>query len=191
MGRATAIRKGVKALKDAMRKRRSPGRSIGPAGASTVSKDGKRMKTTKRPTAKQKQLEKLKDMRNRVMGTQKVMVAKRGGAASKAQQFLAEARKKQKDKVGRPTRKGILGATARLPAGMAAAGVKAVGRKLKSAAEKMRLQKGRKAGLARALGKLAGGAKSGAAAKAFKKARERKPGGRLTADDLRRATGRR
>ena len=191
MGRATAIRKGVKALKDAMRKRRSPGRSIGPAGASTVSKDGKRMKTTKRPTAKQKQLEKLKDMRNRVMGTQKVMVAKRGGAASKAQQFLAEARKKQKDKVGRPTRKGILGAAAKLPAGMAAAGVKAVGRKLKSTAEKMRLQKGRKAGLARALGKLAGGAKSGAAAKAFKKARERKPGGRLTADDLRRATGRR
>ena len=66
MARATVIKKGVKALKDSMLKRtmgRSPGRSIGPAGASTVSKDGKRMKTTKKPTAKQKQLQKLKDMR--------------------------------------------------------------------------------------------------------------------------------
>lgn len=176
-----------------MRKRRSPGRSIGPAGASTVSKDGKRMKTTKKPTAKQKQLEKLKDMRNRVMGTQKVMVAKRGGPASsagKAKQFLAEARKKQKDKIAKPKGKGIFGPAAKLPAGMAAAGVKAVGRRLKSTAEKMRLQKGRKAGLSRILGKL-GGKGAGAAAKAFKKARERKPGGRLTADDLKRATGRR
>ena len=183
-----------KALQDLMRKRRSPGRSIGPAGASTVSKDGKRMKTTKRPTAKQRQLEKLKDMRNRVMGTQKVMVAKVGGAAliadkrkQKTKQFLAEARKKQKNKTAKPKGKGIFGAAAKLPGTMAASGIKAVGRKFKSAAEKMRLQKARKAGLSRALSKL-GGKGAGAAARAFQKAKQRKPGGRLTADDLKRAT---
>ena len=189
MGRATAIRKGVKALKDAMRKRRGPGRSIGPAGASTVSKDGKRMKTTKKPTAKQKQLQKLKDMRSKVMGTQKVMTAAMGGQAkaskfraeqqqklNKAQKrfsdLAAEARKKMKNK-GKMKQKGLAG----LMAGAAKGAGKAAGKGLKGA-----------------LAKLAGktrrpsGAKLGAAARAFQKAKARKPGGRLTADDLRRAT---
>tara|TARA_R100000388_G_scaffold30852_1_gene24151 strand:- start:466 stop:1050 length:585 start_codon:yes stop_codon:yes gene_type:complete len=191
MGRATAIRKGVKALKDAMRKRRGPGRSIGPAGASTVSKDGKRMKTTKKPTAKQKQLEKLKDMRNRVMGTQKVMTAAMGGQAQfskkkaeneQARRRFAERLKKGpgKPKVGKPIRKGL--------AGLMAGAAKGVGKTAKGAG------KAAGKGLKGALAKLAGGArrpsgaKLGAAARAFQKAKARKPSGRLTADDLRRAT---
>ena len=199
MARTTIMRK---ALRDLMRKRKRPGRSIGPAGASTVSKDGKRMKTTKKPTAKQKQLEKLKDMRNRVMGTQKVMTAAMGGQAKKSkfraeqQQKLnqaqkrfsdaaAEARKKMKNK-GKMKQKGLAG----LMAG-AAKTVGTVGKTAKGAG------KAAGKGLKGALAKLAGGArrpsgaKLGAAAKAFAKAKARKPGGRLTADDLRRATRRR
>ena len=167
-------------------------RSIGPAGASTVSKDGKRMKTTKTPTAKQKQLQKLKDMRSKVMGTQKVMVAAMGGQAktskfraeqqqklNKAQKkfsdLAAEARKKMKNK-GKMKQKGLAG----LMAGAAKGAGKAAGKGLKGA-----------------LAKLAGktrrpsGAKLGAAARAFQKAKARKPSGRLTADDLGRATRRR
>ena len=134
-----------KALRDIMRKRKNPGRSMGPAGASTVSKDGKRMKTRKKPSAKDRQLEKLKDMRNKVMGTQKVMTAAMGGRAKKRlSDATAEAKKRMK-KAGKTAGKGI--------------------------------------GL---LGKL-GGVGVGAAAKAFQKAKQRKPSGRLTADDLKRA----
>jgi hypothetical protein len=159
-------------------------RSMGPAGASTVSKDGKRMKTTKTPTAKQKQLQKLKDMRSKVMGTQKVMVAAMGGQAKASKKrAMSEAERRRfmdrlkkgpgKPKVGMPKRKGLAG----LMAGAAKGAGKAAGKGLKGA-----------------LAKLAGktrrpsGAKLGAAAKAFQKAKARKPSGRLTADDLRRAT---
>lgn len=159
-------------------------RSMGPAGASTVSKDGKRMKTTKTPTAKQKQLQKLKDMRSKVMGTQKVMVAAMGGQAKASKKrAMSEAERRRfierlkkgpgKPKVGKPIRKGLAGLMAQ--AGKTAG--KAAG-----------------AGLKGALAKLAGktrrpsGAKLGAAARAFQKAKARKPSGRLTADDLRRAT---
>lgn len=173
------------ALKDLMRKRRGPGRSIGPAGASTVSKDGKRMKTTKKPTAKQKQLQKLKDMRSKVMGTQKVMTAAMGGQAKKSkfraeqQQKLNKAQKRFADQATENRRKmksygkGLAG----LMAGAGKAAGKAAGKGLKGA-----------------LAKLAGktrrpsGAKLGAAARAFQKAKARKPSGRLTADDLKRAT---
>ena len=172
-------------LRDLMRKRKkSPGRSIGPAGASTVSKDGKRMKTTKTPTAKQKQLQKLKDMRSKVMGTQKVMTAAMGGQAKASKKrAMSEAERRRfierlkkgpgKPKVAMPKRKGLAGLMAQ--AGKTAG--KAAG-----------------AGLKGALAKLAGttrrpsGAKLGAAARAFQKAKARKPSGRLTADDLRRAT---
>jgi hypothetical protein len=157
---------------------------MGPAGASTVSKDGKRMKTTKTPTAKQKQLQKLKDMRSKVMGTQKVMVAAMGGQAKASKKrAMSEAERRRfmdrlkkgpgKPKVGMPKRKGLAG----LMAGAAKGAGKAAGKGLKGA-----------------LAKLAGktrrpsGAKLGAAAKAFQKAKARKPSGRLTADDLRRAT---
>ena len=167
-----------KALKDLMRKRRGPGRSIGPAGASTVSKDGKRMKTTKTPTAKQKQLQKLKDMRDKVMGTKKVMTAAMGGQAKASKKrAMSEAERRRfmerlkkgpgKPKVATPKRKGLAGLMAQ--AGKTAG--KAAGKGLKGA-----------------LAKLKGGAKLGAAAKAFQKAKARKPSGRLTADDLRRAT---
>ena len=162
-------------------------RSIGPAGASTVSKDGKRMKTTKKPTAKEKQLQKLKDMRSKVMGTQKVMTAAMGGRAQRSvgqarnEQALREMRKRLKKgtgkpKVAMPKRKGLAG----LMAGAAKGAGKAAGKGLKGA-----------------LAKLAGktrrpsGAKLGAAARAFQKAKARKPSGRLTADDLGRATRRR
>ena len=147
-------------------------RSMGPAGASIVSKDGKRMKTTKTPTAKQKQLQKLKDMRSKVMGTQKVMTAAMGGQAQfskkKAmnEQALREMRKRLKKGPGKPKvampRPGRGGARGKIVAGA-----------LK--------------GLAGLMGK-AGKAAGSKAAEAFKKAKKRKPGGRLTADDLRRAT---
>ena len=159
-------------------------RSMGPAGASTVSKDGKRMKTTKTPTAKQKQLQKLKDLRSKVMGTQKVMTAAMGGQAQRSfgqarnEQALREMRKRLKKgpgkpKVGKPIRKGLAG----LMAGAGKAAGKAAGKGLKSALEKL------KGGARRP-----SGAKLGAAARAFQKAKARKPGGRLTADDLKRAT---
>ena len=131
----------LKRIKDMMRKRRSPGRSIGPAGASTVSKDGKRMKTTKkRPTAKERQLEKLKDMRNRVMGTQKVMTAAMGGQAkSSKKRAMSEAERRRfmerlkkgpgKPKVGKPIRKGLAG----LMAGAAKTAGKAAGKYVKKA----------------------------------------------------------
>ena len=177
----------LKRIKDMMRKRRSPGRSIGPAGASTVSKDGKRMKTTKKPTAKQKQLEKLKDMRNRVMGTQKVMVAAMGGQAKASKKrAMSEAERRRfierlkkgpgKPKVAIPKRKGLAG----LMAGAGKSAGRAAGKGLKTALEKL------KGGVRRP-----SGAKLGAAARAFQKAKARKPGGRLTADDLKRATRRR
>ena len=141
-------------------------------------------KTTKTPTAKQKQLQKLKDMRDKVMGTKKVMTAAMGGQAQRSfgqarnEQALREMRKRLKKgpgkpKVAMPKRKGLAG----LMAGAAKGAGKAAGKGLKGA-----------------LAKLAGktrrpsGAKLGAAAKAFQKAKARKPGGRLTADDLRRAT---
>ena len=181
------------ALKDLMRKRRGPGRSIGPAGASTVSKDGKRMKTTKKPTPKEKQLQKLKDMRNKVMGKQKVMTAAMGGQAKKSKfraeqrqklteaqkrfsDLATEARKKMKNK-GIMKPKGLAG----LMAGAAKGAGKAAGKGLKGAIAKLTL-KG-------ALGKRK--KRSAAAEEAFRKAKSRKPGGRLTADDLRRATRRR
>lgn len=159
-------------------------RSIGPAGASTVSKDGKRMKTTKTPTAKQKQLQKLKDMRSKVMGTQKVMVAAMGGQAQfskkkaeneQARRRFAERLKKGpgKPKVGKPIQKGLAG----LMAGAGKAAGKAAGKGIKGAIAKLTLK-----------GALAKRKKQSAAQEAFKKAKARKPSGRLTADDLRRAT---
>ncbi len=166
-------------------------RSMGPAGASTVSKDGKRMKTTKTPTAKQKQLQKLKDMRSKVMGTQKVMTAAMGGQAKASKKrAMSEAERRRfierlkkgpgKPKLATPRekmkRKGLAG----LMAGAGKAAGKAAGKGLKSALEKL------KGGARRP-----SGAKLGAAARAFQKAKARKPGGRLTADDLRRATRRR
>ena len=184
MARTTIMRK---ALRDLMRKRKRPGRSIGPAGASTVSKDGKRMKTTKKPTAKQKQLEKLKDMRNKVMGTQKVMTAAMGGQAKASKKrAMSEAERRRfierlkkgpgKPKVGKPIQKGLAG----LMAGAGKAAGKAAGKGLKGAIAKLTLK-----------GALAKRKKQSAAAEAFKKAKARKPSGRLTADDLRRATRRR
>jgi arginine repressor len=159
-------------------------RSMGPAGASTVSKDGKRMKTTKTPTAKQKQLQKLKDMRSKVMGTQKVMTAAMGGQAKASKKrAMSEAERRRfmerlkkgpgKPKVATPIdkmkRKGL--------AGLVAGAAKGAGKGLKGALAKLTLK-----------GALAKRKKQSAAAEAFKKAKARKPGGRLTADDLRRAT---
>jgi arginine repressor len=163
-------------------------RSMGPAGASTVSKDGKRMKTTKTPTAKQKQLQKLRDMRSKVMGTQKVMTAAMGGQAKASKKrAMSEAERRRfmerlkkgpgKPKVATPIdkmkRKGLAG----LVAGAAKGAGKAAGKGLKGALAKLTLK-----------GALAKRKKQSAAAEAFKKAKARKPGGRLTADDLRRAT---
>ena len=177
MGRATVIKKGIRSLKDIMRKRKSSGRSTGPAG-----------KTTKNPTAKQKQLQKLKDMRNKVMGTQKVMTAAMGGQAKASKKrAMSEAERRRfierlkkgpgKPKVATPIdktkRKGLAG----LVAGAAKTAGKTAGKGLKGAIAKLTLNS-----------KLAQRKKGSAAREAFKKARERKPGGRLTADDFRRAT---
>ena len=140
-------------------------------------------KTTKTPTAKQKQLQKLKDMRDKVMGTKKVMTAAMGGQAKaskkramteKARRGFAEILKKGpgKPKVAMPKRKGLAG----LMAGAAKTAGKTAGKGLKGALAKLTLKN-----------KL----KSRKAAEAFKKAKARKPSGRLTADDLRRATRRR
>ena len=133
-------------------------------------------KTLKKPTVREKQLQKLKDMRNKVMGTQKVMTAAMGGQAkSSKKRAMSEAERRRfmerlkkgpgKPKVGKPIQKGLAG----LMAGAGKAAGKAAGKGLKGALAKL---KGRKA----------------AASEAFKKAKARKPGGRLTADDLRRAT---
>ena len=185
MGRATAIKKGIRSLKDMMRKRRSPGRSTGPAG-----------KTTKKPTAKQRQLEKLKDMRNKVMGTQKVMVAKKGGATSGA---LRKAIDFKNLKFAKPV-------TGRSAAAKKAAG-SGITKATKTAMGKLRMGKGNPAGkdmsdmgrmtaIASAFMKrrkdLKGRSKKtpSPAREAFKRAKARKPSGRLTADDLRRATRR-
>ena len=177
-----------KALRDLMRKRKRPGRSIGPAGASTVSKDGKRMKTTKKPTAKERQLEKLKDMRNRVMGTQKVMTAAMGGRAqlSKKKAENEQARRRfierlkkgpGKPKVAMPRDKMKQKGLAGLMAGAAKTAGKAAGKGLKGALAKLTLK-----------GAMAKRKRQSVAQEAFKKAKERKPGGRLTADDLKRAS---
>ena len=121
------------------------------------------------------------------MGTQKVMTAAMGGRAQRSvgqarnEQALREMRKRLKKgpgkpKVGKPIQKGLAG----LMAGAAKGAGKAAGKGLKGA-----------------LAKLAGktrrpsGAKLGAAARAFQKAKARKLSGRLTADDLGRATRRR
>ena len=141
-------------------------------------------KTTKTPTAKEKQLQKLKDMRDKVMGTKKVMTAAMGGQAKASKKrAMSEAERRRfierlkkgpgKPKVGKPIQKGLAG----LMAGAAKGAGKAAGKGLKSALEKL------KSGARRP-----SGAKLGAAARAFQKAKARKPGGRLTADDLRRAT---
>ena len=181
MGRATAIKKGIRSLKDMMRKRKT-GRSTGPAG-----------KTTKKPTAKQRQLEKLKDMRNKVMGTQKVMVAKKGGATSGA---LRKAIDFKNLKFAKPV-------TGRSAAAKKAAG-SGITKATKTAMGKLRMGKGNPAGKDMSdMGRMTAIASAfmkrrkdlrkktpSPAAEAFKKAKKRKPGGRLTADDLRRATRR-
>ena len=129
-------------------------------------------KTTKTPTAKQKQLQKLKDMRDKVMGTKKVMTAAMGGQAKASKKrAMSEAERRRfmerlkkgpgKPKVAMP-RPGRGGARGRVVAGA-----------LK--------------GLAGLMGK-AGKAAGSKAAEAFKKAKARKPGGRLTSDDLKRAS---
>ena len=133
-------------------------------------------KTTKTPTAKQKQLQKLKDMRDKVMGTKKVMTAAMGGQAKASKKrAMSEASRRRfierlkkgpgKPKVAMPKRKGLAG----LMAGAGKAAGKAAGKGLKGALAKL---KGRQA----------------AASEAFKKAKARKPGGRLTSDDLKRAS---
>lgn len=144
-------------------------------------------KTTKTPTAKQKQLQKLKDMRDKVMGTKKVMTAAMGGQAKaskkramteKARRGFAEILKKGpgKPKVAMPRDKMKQKGLAGLMAGAAKTAGKTAGKGLKGALAKLTLKN-----------KL----KSRKAAEAFKKAKARKPSGRLTADDLRRATRRR
>ena len=141
-------------------------------------------KTTKTPTAKEKQLQKLKDMRDKVMGTKKVMTAAMGGQAKASKKrAMSEAERRRfierlkkgpgKPKVGKPIQKGLAG----LMAGAAKGAGKAAGKGLKGAIAKLTLK-----------GKLAQRKKQSAAAKAFQKAKARKPSGRLTADDLRRAT---
>ena len=141
-------------------------------------------KTLKKPTAKEKQLQKLKDMRSKVMGTQKVMTVAMGGQAKASKKrAMSEAERRRfmerlkkgpgKPKVGKPIQKGLAG----LMAGAGKAAGKAAGKGLKGAIAKLTLK-----------GKLAQRKKQSAAAEAFKKAKARKPSGRLTADDLRRAT---
>mgnify|MGYP003136584548 FL=1 len=145
-------------------------------------------KTTKTPTAKQKQLQKLKDMRNKVMGTQKVMTAQRGGSITSGLRKAIAA-------IGGPKPRFMTGRSA--AAKKASKGISAA---RKTAQAKFKSGKGNPAGKdMSASGNLSRIAssfmkrrkalkKSSPAAEAFKKARQRKPSGRLTADDLKRSS---
>ena len=150
-------------------------------------------KTTKTPTEKQKQLQKLKDMRSKVMGTQKVMTAKKGGSTSSGLRKAIAA-------IGGPKPRFMTGRSA--AAKKASKGISAA---RKTAQAKFKSGKGNPAGKdMSASGNLSRIASAfmkrrkdlrkktpSPAAKAFQKAKARKPSGRLTADDLRRATRRR